>query len=405
MGTNLILAFSMALFGVLGYIYGSGSALLTAIVVWVGMLVAARLGGSVESILEGLYKAARFALSGGLGALSNSGDTQALVQAMKQVGATGPLLGGNQHASTLLLLGAGVVLVVLFGRHPRLRRPPSLLGLLLGLLNGYLVGGFVLVALVGPTAAALPLPFGLSAAAASGASVEPTLAIDSGGQLVHSLQNASQGSLSSGAEVIITALVLVSVGGQREGTRQPQTQPRSRLGSASMGPVETLFLVLMAFFGVIGIVRGFHRELGVTTMLLLALLVIKLAEDRFGHQFNGVLALVTGDGVAQLPRARAVVWVLFLIVIAFVSYEGDRLAFPGRGTAPVLGLLIGLLNGYLFAGSMWYYLAQAGWPLLQVSTRYTDLYGTLSRLLPPALLNWPFLIGIVVIMVLFRAWE
>jgi hypothetical protein len=117
------------------------------------------------------------------------------------------------------------------------------------------------------------------------------------------------------------------------------------------------------------------------------------------------LALVTGDGAAQLPGARAVVWVLFLIVVAFISYEGDRLAFPGKGATSALGLSIGLLNGYLFAGSLWYYLAQAGWPLLQVSARYTELYETLSRVLPPALLNWPFLIGIVVIMVLFRAWE
>ena len=46
MGTNLILALSMALFGILGYIYGSGSALLTATAVWVGLLVSARLGGS-----------------------------------------------------------------------------------------------------------------------------------------------------------------------------------------------------------------------------------------------------------------------------------------------------------------------------------------------------------------------
>ena len=89
--------------------------------------------------------------------------------------------------------------------------------------------------------------------------------------------------------------------------------------------------MMMAFFGVIGIVRGFHRELGVTTMLLLALLVIKLVEDRFGHQFDGLLTLVTGDSATQLPGARAVVWVLFLIVIAFILYRGRSARLPRKG--------------------------------------------------------------------------
>ena len=41
-----------------------------------------------------------------------------------------------------------------------------------------------------------------------------------------------------------------------------------------MGPVEVVFLVVIGIFGAIGVVRGSQRELGVTTMLLLALFVI-----------------------------------------------------------------------------------------------------------------------------------
>jgi hypothetical protein len=41
-----------------------------------------------------------------------------------------------------------------------------------------------------------------------------------------------------------------------------------------MGPVEGVFLAIIAMFGAIGVVRGWQQELGVTTMLLLALFVI-----------------------------------------------------------------------------------------------------------------------------------
>ncbi len=43
-----------------------------------------------------------------------------------------------------------------------------------------------------------------------------------------------------------------------------------------MTPVGIVFLVVMLLFGVIGIVRGVAKELGVTTMLLLALMVLEI---------------------------------------------------------------------------------------------------------------------------------
>ena len=42
-----------------------------------------------------------------------------------------------------------------------------------------------------------------------------------------------------------------------------------------MGPVEVVFLILIGLFGAIGVVRGWQRELGVTTMLLITLFVIE----------------------------------------------------------------------------------------------------------------------------------
>ena len=46
-----------------------------------------------------------------------------------------------------------------------------------------------------------------------------------------------------------------------------------------MGPIEIVFLLLVAVFIVIGIVRGYARELGVTTMLLIALFVLEFLSE------------------------------------------------------------------------------------------------------------------------------
>ena len=57
-----------------------------------------------------------------------------------------------------------------------------------------------------------------------------------------------------------------------------------------MGPIELLFLVLIGLFGAIGVVRGYQRELGVTTMLLLTLFVIEfLTASSFGTRITAAL--------------------------------------------------------------------------------------------------------------------
>jgi len=47
-----------------------------------------------------------------------------------------------------------------------------------------------------------------------------------------------------------------------------------------MGPVELVFGLLVVIFAAIGVVRGYARELGITTMLLLALFVIEFTDEK-----------------------------------------------------------------------------------------------------------------------------
>jgi hypothetical protein len=170
-----------------------------------------------------------------------------------------------------------------------------------------------------------------------------------------------------------------------------------------VGPIEITFLVLLGVFGIIGLVRGHSRELGVTTMLLIALFVLEFMSERYQEFLNQVLGIVTGpDGVASL---QAWLYVGVLVLIAFISYEGATLVFPSGGKKPFFDLGTGLLNGYLLAGSIWYYLHVAGWPGLPFCAPYTAFYEAVVQLLPPAVFSWPYFIALAIILLIARVWK
>jgi hypothetical protein len=168
-----------------------------------------------------------------------------------------------------------------------------------------------------------------------------------------------------------------------------------------MGPVEIVFVSIWVVFGIIGVVRGVWRELGVTTMLLIALLLLQLLTGQFAKQWNAALGLFIADPGA-LKHAESLIAVAFLLVIAFISYQGDTLTFPGKGDNWFFSLGTGLLNGYLFAGSIWYYLDAAGWPGGIINSCFSTFYTTMVKLLPPAVLQWQLLILLVVFMMIMR---
>ncbi len=168
-----------------------------------------------------------------------------------------------------------------------------------------------------------------------------------------------------------------------------------------MGPIEILFLTVGALFGVIGIVRGYQRELGITTMLLITLFVITFVDDRLGSRISTLLA-DAGLSTGQIETIFALTFCAVLIIVTYISYEGVTLAFPGSGGKWFLSLLVGLINGYLFAGSIWYYLAKADWPFVDVQPTYTELYSFLVNFLPPAIFSWPYFILLAVGMLILR---
>lgn len=132
----------------------------------------------------------------------------------------------------------------------------------------------------------------------------------------------------------------------------------------------SFFLELcIAFFTVVGYLRGIYREFVGLAGIVLTLFVLT--------EFGWVLNLIIGG---SSPAQRFTVEALILILFTFFSYQqapgtfAPRYYRNPRTGAPrlpdevgwqtrLLGALFGGINGYLVVGSLWYMMDQLQYPL------------------------------------------
>lgn len=131
----------------------------------------------------------------------------------------------------------------------------------------------------------------------------------------------------------------------------------------------TYFLGLcVAFFTVVGFLRGFHKEFIGFTGIVISLFVIA----KFFWVFDFFLSSTNAT-------TRFIVEALILIYLTYVSYEQAPSSFaparyrnrsgivnlpgPDYWQLRVLGAVFGGFNGYLVVGSLWYLMDQLEYPL------------------------------------------
>jgi hypothetical protein len=172
-----------------------------------------------------------------------------------------------------------------------------------------------------------------------------------------------------------------------------------------MGPIEGLWGSIIAIFVLVGLVRGFLKELGVTTVLIVMLFgfdrIIPFLEEFINK--GGLLAIglapLKGDSPTVQSTANAL-WLIFTILtvlIVFISYQGETLSYAGSNpkfpVGTLLSLLIGAVNGYLITGTLWWILDRYHYPVQQFGmidpSKLTDLAHQIldNKLLPLDLLG------------------
>ena len=158
--------------------------------------------------------------------------------------------------------------------------------------------------------------------------------------------------------------------------------------------MASIFYVMLLLFAMIGLLRGWAKEIIATMGVVLALFALQ----QFGPALLDETLMINvdqGDIVNMLPDQRQgivpdpntlaqrsqqfVLQAGFLLVVTFFAYQtptaaalwsarrgggpGGRLDMLGQGLVNrMMGLVIGLLNGYLVVGSVWYYAHRLGYP-------------------------------------------
>jgi len=122
-----------------------------------------------------------------------------------------------------------------------------------------------------------------------------------------------------------------------------------------------VFYIFVILFAIIGAMRGWAQELLVTFSVILAFFLIHVLE-------NIVLAKYGNNMFADKSPQQFWLRVIIIMMLVFFGYQSPRIS---RFAASVkkdkisdsfLGIFLGGINGYLFAGTLWFYMAHADYP-------------------------------------------
>jgi uncharacterized membrane protein required for colicin V production len=141
-----------------------------------------------------------------------------------------------------------------------------------------------------------------------------------------------------------------------------------------VGPIEALFVTIQVIIAIVGVVRGYAKELGNTLVFMAAIFFLSYVVGRAEDTLSSFIERLFGYP-PNSPESDSLLFFLYVgtfLVIVFASYAGRTLDFGGKPLRPpegtILSLLVGLLNGYLVAGTIWYYADMYGYPFMNVNT-------------------------------------
>lgn len=149
----LLLATTMAIFGVLGYLKGAKWAFIALMILSVAVILVEVRPETIVATLNGLYMGVMLTLKGGLGALA-SGDVEEAKATLADIDK--PFTDENQNMALLLVIFGAVAVGLILAAV--MKSKPGIWGLVWGMVYGYVLSAGVLPLISSNPAASLPLP-------------------------------------------------------------------------------------------------------------------------------------------------------------------------------------------------------------------------------------------------------
>ena len=112
----------------------------------------------------------------------------------------------------------------------------------------------------------------------------------------------------------------------------------------------SLMWILAIFGGILGVMRGWNREVVALAGILLGMFAL--------FQFD---ALLRGTILLSFPRSQAfLVQIGLFLAIVFLAYQNRSLVPDDDNEVSIqesiLGAFVGFINGYMIGGSLWYFI-------------------------------------------------
>ncbi|MCS7010483.1 MAG: CvpA family protein [Anaerolineales bacterium] len=166
--------------------------------------------------------------------------------------------------------------------------------------------------------------------------------------------------------------------------------------------LTVVFWMYVILFAIIGGVRGWAKELLVAFSVILALTLSTLL-DRYVSFVHTLLQ--------SNPEINFWIHAGILLFLVFFGYQTPSLQrFAPKATREklqdvLLGAVLGGVNGYLIAGSIWYFLHRSAYPFPKVvlppSQEIAERVAAMMKFMPPELFGEPGIYFAVVIAFIF----
>jgi len=156
-----------------------------------------------------------------------------------------------------------------------------------------------------------------------------------------------------------------------------------------MMTLTAVFWMYVILFGIIGGFRGWAKELLVIFSVLLAIAIDTVL---LTYVDSVKVILTVRPGITQFGLRAGL-----LLTLAYFGYQSPNLpAFASGKFAReklqdfLLGMALGMVNGYFIAGSIWYYMDATAYPVTWVTPPADPIQtADFLKYMPPVLLGIP----------------
>jgi len=168
-----------------------------------------------------------------------------------------------------------------------------------------------------------------------------------------------------------------------------------------MMPLSTVLWGFVLVFGLMGALRGWAKEILVLFSIVVAL-SIRLIFSQYVPFIKDVLN--------RPPIEQFYIYTVLVIFMAVAGYAGPVVSARLAGKAMreklqdiLLGFMVGAFNGYLIVGTIWYFLHNANYGILDIQppVEGTTSYLVATQYLPLMWLSDPLLLTIFVLSAVF----